>query len=311
MRKIKPAVSDWQGRIRKNVCRTRKQRLLQGVSVPVTRIISDVHYGDPAGLVHDLKSLAPLCDGIDRLVINGDALDTQVLENPAEPLGQLHALLSSGVPEHVLITGNHDPDISNIHELLLADERIWVTHGDVFFDEIAPWSKLVPEVRRRIRTHTTHLSSEELKRLEVRFEIFRKVCLKLPREHNPHARGTWPRLMRIAKAVFPPNRFLAMLRVWREMPAIAASVARAQRRNARVVIAGHTHSQGFWKRPDGITVVNTGCFCVGRTALAVDIAGTDLFIRKVERRGGEFRAGPKLTQFSLAPRRDSVLTPSP
>ncbi|HEU5078330.1 MAG TPA: metallophosphoesterase [Opitutaceae bacterium] len=281
------------------------------MSALVTRIISDVHYGDPAGLVHDLQRLAPLLDGADRFVINGDALDTQVLENPSEPLGELNALLAAHAPEHVLITGNHDPDISNVHEMLLADERVWVTHGDVFFDEIAPWSKLVPELRRRIQHHTTNISAAEMKRLEVRFGIFRKVCLKLPREHNPHDRGMGPRIMRIAKAVFPPNRFLAMLRVWREMPAIAASVARAQRPTARVIVAGHTHSQGFWQQPDGIIVVNTGCFCVGRTALAVDLVGEQVRIRRIERRLGEFRLGPLVNQFTLAPQRVSALTPAP
>jgi predicted phosphodiesterase len=297
--------------IRKNVCRSEKQRLPRNVSESVTRIVSDVHYGDPAGLVHELKRLAPLMPGADRFVINGDALDTQVLEDPSEPLAELHALLAANTPEHVLITGNHDPDISNIHELLVADDRVWITHGDVFFDEIAPWSRLVPEVRRRIERHTAGVSPEELLRLEVRFALFRKVCLKLPREHNPHARGLAPRVMRIARAVFPPNRFLAMLRVWREMPAIAAQVARRHRPSAQVVIAGHTHSQGFWRQPGGITVVNTGCFCVGRSALAVDLVGSHVRLRRIRRHLGEFRLGPVFHQFTLAPQPVSALTPSP
>ena len=40
------------------------------------RIFSDLHYGDRSSRLRRLDQLSPLLDGISRLILNGDTLDT-------------------------------------------------------------------------------------------------------------------------------------------------------------------------------------------------------------------------------------------
>lgn len=281
------------------------------MSETVTRIISDVHYCDPGSWVHRAGALAPLLGGVDRLIVNGDALDTQIMDDAATRTAELQDFIAAHVPENSYITGNHDPDISTTHELLLAQDRVWVTHGDVYFDDIAPWSQLVPELRRRLSALGAGHSAVELEKIETRFRLFRQACLKLPRELDPNGRGPWAKMLRVGHALFPPNRFLAMLKVWRDLPQVASALARTQRPGARVLVSGHTHHPGVWPCPGGVVVINTGSFCLGRGALLVDLKGERVIVRKIERRKREFRVGETVAAFALAPERVSAFTRTP
>lgn len=265
----------------------------------LTRVISDVHYQDPASWIQDMPQLEPLLQGVDRLIVNGDLLDTQILSDPAPTVSALKSFLAARVPQVVYITGNHDPDISDVHELGLAQDSIWITHGDVFFDDIAPWGRPVVELRRRIRALAGDLSPEQFRQLETRFRIFRQVTLKLPREHNPDARNFAAKCLRIFRAVFPPTRVLTMMRVWREMPDIAARYAREQRPRAKIILTGHTHFHGVWKR-DRHVIVNTGSLCAPREGQIVDITENALDVRRVARRKGLFYPGKTVENLSFA-----------
>jgi len=104
---------------------------------PVTRIISDVHYGDHASRVDRLEQLRPLLDGVTHLVMNGDTLDTRSSRFPAhtdECTAAVNAFFPREVASTTFLTGNHDGDFSPIHHLDLAGGKIFVTHGDIFFD---------------------------------------------------------------------------------------------------------------------------------------------------------------------------------
>src|SRR6218665_975266 len=116
---------------------------------PVIRIFSDLHYRDGESRLQRLASLSPLLDGADQCIFNGDTLDTQAADSrPA--LDELRAFFSSCGPHITLLSGNHDPDISEHAELSLLDGRIWITHGDVLFADIAPWSAQRAELVTRI-----------------------------------------------------------------------------------------------------------------------------------------------------------------
>lgn len=267
-----------------------------------TRIISDLHYGDPASWLQELGALLPLTEGVDHLIINGDALDTQVIDHAAEAVHTLKSGLSAHVPALTCITGNHDPDISDVHEQFLADNQIWVTHGDVFFDDIAPWGRLAPELRRRIHRYAGHPpSARELRQLETRFRIFRQVCLKLPREHDPKKKGLLYAAMKMARAVFPPHRLVAMIRAWRDLPAMAAKVSAEQRPEARVIITGHTHFKGQWLQPEARLVLNTGSFCPPGGGHVVDVVGDQIAVSKLARSKGEFRPGARIATYRVSP----------
>lgn|GEM_PF-221807 len=281
------------------------------VSAPALRILSDFHYTDPASWVERLDEVKPLLDGVGRVVMNGDTLDTQVRDNPQEIVGEVKRFFAQHSADTCFLAGNHDPDISASDELSLGGGLIWVTHGHVFFDDIAPWSRLVPEIRRRIRTQAAAFPMADIQQLETRFRLYRQICLKLPREHDPNQRGTWAKLQRAFYALFPPHQTLGMLRAWRSFPEIVFRVAKEQRATARVIITGHTHHPGVWRAPDGRILINTGSFTPPRGGRLVDVMSDRLIIRRIVRRGGEFRPGSTVTEIALAPTGTSSLSASP
>ncbi len=265
----------------------------------LTRIISDVHYQDPASWIQELSQLEPLLQGVDLLIVNGDLLDTQILTDAGPTVAKIKTFIAERVPQVIYVTGNHDPDISATHEISLAQDAIWITHGDVFFDDIAPWGRPVIELRRRIRALAGDLPTAEFRKLETRFKIFRQVTLKLPREHDPESRGFFAKCRRIFRAAFPPTRILTMIRVWREMPDIASRFADEQRPRAKVILTGHTHFHGVWKRGRHV-IVNTGSLCAPREGQIVDLTDNALAVRRVARRAGKFYPGKTVEQFSFA-----------
>lgn len=265
------------------------------------RIFSDIHFGDPSSAVHDLDALAPLFAGADRIILNGDTIDT-VTPQTGRHLAAVRAFVArDDIPPVTLLTGNHDPDISDRAELSLRDGRVWITHGDVLFDHIAPWSRHADELGHRLDALARDIPPAELARVETRLRLNRRVCQDLP--EPPDFFNTHPLagLSRLARTLFPPHRLVAMLRAWREAPRRAADLARAQRPGARLVVLGHTHHPGVWRPdgPDGVVVVNTGSFSRPFGGALVEIAGDDVRVVRIEHRGYGFATGRTLAAFGL------------
>ena len=101
------------------------------------RILSDLHFRDATSRLERLEDLLPLLDGVNELWLNGDTCDNQSGMTP-EKLGEIKQFFTTHVPQVRFIPGNHDPDISPIHEASTADGRIWACHGDAFLDDIVP-----------------------------------------------------------------------------------------------------------------------------------------------------------------------------
>ncbi|MFM9030676.1 MAG: metallophosphoesterase, partial [Opitutaceae bacterium] len=119
----------------------------------VTRILSDLHYGEHVSRVSRLDRLRPLLTGADRLVFNGDTLDTRPSRNESHSAvcrAEVESFVREQAPAATFITGNHDADISDRHHLELAQGRVFVTHGDILFDNLVPWSRDAAEACRRI-----------------------------------------------------------------------------------------------------------------------------------------------------------------
>jgi predicted phosphodiesterase len=270
------------------------------MSAPVIRIFSDLHYRDGASSLQSLESLASLLPGADQVVLNGDTLDTQAPS--ARPLiDEARAFFAQRTPHVTFLSGNHDPDISPHGELSLHDGRVWITHGDVFFDEIAPWSSLRTELIRRLERHAQEAPPEDPDRVEARLLRNRIVCQGLPEPHDRFDRSLRTRLLRIIDNVFPPDRLLSMLRVWLTTPTLARRLAQAQRSRARLVVLGHTHFPGVWRHHNGPVVVNTGSFCRPFGGLFVELRGEHVQVVRIVQKRGEFHPGRIVAGFSLAP----------
>lgn len=263
------------------------------------RILSDLHLFDADSRVRQAEQLTPLFHGVDHLVLNGDTCDTE-RDLPVDELERLLAFFRASVPRVTILTGNHDPAISDQHELLLADGQVWVTHGDVLFPEATPWSTLRAELIRRIEHGMAAIPAAERHTIAARLRVHRAACLNLAREFDHRATSPLARLNRLRITLFPPHKILAMLRAWRDTPRLAAGLAAAQRPSARVVITGHIHNPGVWTQPCGRVVINTGAFGPPRGALLVDLVDQRLVVRKVVEQAGQFHPGKVVAEIPLA-----------
>jgi predicted phosphodiesterase len=272
------------------------------VGAELIRIISDVHYADRSSRVRSLEQLRPLLDGATSMVVNGDMLDTRASRDPShtEAAGrEVRAFFASaGVPV-TFLTGNHDPDFSDVHSLELAGGRILVTHGDILFDNVVPWSKDAPMIRARVIAALAALPPGEADRLEGRLLAFRAVAASVPQLHQSERNPLKYALHFASDTVWPPQRALSILRAWRETPARAEAMTRRHRPGAAFVVIGHTHKPGVWRMPSGVVVVNTGSFCRPFGAMGAEVTPGKLTVHLVESRGGQFHRGANVAEYSL------------
>jgi hypothetical protein len=138
--------------------------------------------------------------------------------------------------------------------------------------------------------------------------LHREACLKLPCDRDLTTRGWFARLKLLLRTCASPGQVLAILRVWRDTPSLAAKLAATQRPEAKFILVGHTHFPGVWRKADGRVVINTGSFCPPRGGCFVEISKAELRVRRVVRRGNSFRAGQMLAEFPLAPAPVSPIT---
>ena len=264
------------------------------------RILSDLHLFDARTQVRDLRQLEPLLAGVRTLVINGDSCEMRHGATPGQ-VAAMRAFFQERVPEVVFVTGNHDPDISDTHELLLADRRVWVTHGDICFDDLTPWGRQRLELRRRVQALLATEPSADYRELGVRFRIAREVARTVVNEIDPGDGRFSAQLGRFWHTFFPPRQPLAMIQSWRVLPARAAALAAAQRFSAQVVVMGHVHFPGVWVNPPGPTVINTGSFFSPLGGNLVDLSGDRVEVRRIRRQEDRFHPGRVLATIPLAP----------
>jgi predicted phosphodiesterase len=270
---------------------------------PLIRIFSDLHYGDRASRVLRLAQLDPLLAGVSHLVLNGDTLDTRPGPRP-DHTAQLRAdlaawLIAAGLPTS-LLTGNHDPDLSPDHTLDLAAGRVFLTHGDILFDNIVPWGRDVPEITRLLAAELAALAPADRDALAPRLAAFRRVCALIPQRHQSEPDPFKYAVRFAADTVWPPLRVFRVLAAWHQAPKLAAALTRRHRPRASFILTGHTHRPGVWRTPTGVVVINTGSFCPPTGGHTVDITPERLVVRRIESRRGAFHPGPAVAEFSLA-----------
>ena len=272
------------------------------MAAELIRIFSDIHYGDRSSQVRTLAQLRPLAEGATTVMLNGDTLDTRPGPAPdysaacRAEVGDFFACLG---PPVRFLTGNHDPDISAEHAADLAGGQVLVIHGDLVFDEIVPWAADAPAIRERVLAGLGPAASRG--GLEAQLATLRLIAATIPQRHQSERNG-WKYLTGLAKDVlWPPWRATRVFRAWGVYPGRIRRLAQAHRPMAKFVLAGHTHWPGVWRRSDGPVVINTGSYCLPVGGLAADLTATQLTVRRVRRRGGEFRLGETIAQFTLAP----------
>ncbi len=270
--------------------------------VETTRIISDLHFGDHASRIKRLAQIRPLLDSAAHLVLNGDTLDTRPGPLPRHT-AECRAIVADFFPRSVarasFLTGNHDPDLSALHHLDLADGAVFVTHGDIFFDDIVPWSNDAALIRQRLAVERRAFTAVTPPDLAQHFAMVRRVAASIPQQHQAERNRLKYTVRFLADTIWPPTRVARIIGTWRRTPALAAGFLRRHRPRARFIISGHTHRRGIWPQPDGVTVINTGAFCPPGGSYAVDLTTAKLAVRDIVRRQGEFHLGATIAEFSL------------
>ena len=270
----------------------------------VIRIFSDLHYGDRGSSIRSLSSLTPLFEGATSLVLNGDTIDTRPGPYPAVTAAlrlEASEFFARSTPPTTLLTGNHDPDFSDRHRLDLAGGQIFVTHGDVIFDDLVPWGQDAAFARQRLIEELAALPAEQRDELDARLGAYRRVAASIPQRHQAERDRVKYALSFFADTIWPPDRVLRVLRAWRRAPRLAATLTRHYRPHAHFAVIGHIHHPGYWRMPNGVTVLSTGSFCPPLGGCVIDVSSETIRLRRIVYKRGEFRLGRSVAEFALAP----------
>ena len=267
-----------------------------------TLILSDLHLGHRASLIRDPEQLAPVLREASTIVLNGDTAELR--HQIDRPVGRMLAATlarvchSSGA-KAIFINGNHDPVISHIDHLDLAEGQMLVTHGDMLFLGIAPWSRQAYAYRKIHLRALDQLGPDALLNFEKRLLATKRTSLKLQLLEEPTTRGGFPGLGLIARQFWPPFRPFMILHAWWETPKLGAKLLQAFRPETRYLLIGHTHFPGCWNQ-GGRVIINTGSFVLNFGACAVLLKEKSFEIRKIKHYRKNFVLGKRLKEFDIS-----------
>jgi len=267
-----------------------------------TLILSDLHLGHRASLIRDAEQLAPVLREAKTVVLNGDTAELR--HQIDRPVGRglaanLARVCHSSGAKAIFINGNHDPVISQIDHLDLAEGQMLITHGDMLFLGIAPWSRQACAYRRVHRRALDQLGPDALLNFEKRLLATKRTTLKLQLLEEPTTQGRFPGVWLIARQLWPPFRPLMILHAWWNTPKLGAGLLRAFRPDTRFLLIGHTHFPGCWNR-SGRVIINTGSFVLNFGACAALLSYKSLEIRRIDRYHKNFVLGKLLRKFEIS-----------
>lgn len=270
------------------------------------RILSDLHFGHPASILERPEQLLPLLRGVKTVIFNGDTVELRYLRG--RQLGQHHAEIirqtceGAGV-RPIFVAGNHDPIISHVSHVDLAEGAVLATHGDLMFHDISPWSSGASEMGRAHTRELAMLGEDKLYDFELRLKASKRAAQAIEMHRTRLDRDRLATVRTLLRECWPPWRPLQILHAWVITPRLAANLARTFRPRARIVLIGHTHFSGCWQR-GGRTIINTGSFLPFGGRMAVDLEGRQLSVRGIRFDGRVFHPGEAMMKF------DATLLPA-
>lgn len=260
-------------------------------------VLSDTHLGRHYGSAGSADALRPLWQGFDRLIVNGDLAE---VHHPRHWRAACRETLllqrwceDDGV-ELTLLSGNHDPFLSDIRHLHLAGGHVFVTHGDVMHPAIAPWS---PAARRLRAAHDRATSAYGPRPLDLHERL-------TVSQHASHVEWLEMEQQAARSSVHAmlvrPWLLAQVLRYWQRFPTLAARFATEHAPEARIIVLGHTHRAAIDRRL-GRIVINTGSFGLPGRPRAVVLDDEALRVHRIEgRRAGVYAlASQPLARFPL------------
>lgn len=251
-------------------------------------ILSDTHFGRPRWGVRAVESLRPLWQGFDHLIINGDVAEVHhpiYATRAARAVVQLFDLCERDSVHLTLLSGNHDPYITDQRHLTLAGGSIFVTHGDVLHPAVAPWSPAAARMREVHDAALAAISQTTRDELEARLTASQLA-----------AHAEWEELAREARRsrmrgmLIRPWALVRVLQYWRRMPRLAYDFVAEHSPESAYVIVGHTHHQGIW-RINERTIINTGSYGFPGRPWGVAVEQGSISVLPIRRRHGAYGLG--------------------
>jgi predicted phosphodiesterase len=265
-------------------------------------ILSDLHLGHRASLITNPEQLSSLLHGAGSVIFNGDTTEMRTPED--RTVGRKLAADLARVCHHAgrkafFINGNHDPTVSSTNHLDLLGGSILVTHGDILYLGVAPWSRDAHHYLKKHRQILDGLGPDAYSDFEKRLLATKRTSIELEMIERPLTRGRLAGFRHVLHQLWPPWRPLMIAKAWYDLPRLAGDLTQAFRPDAKFTIVGHTHHPGVWKLEQRV-IINTGGFIPHFGALAVTIESGRLEIREVILRNGQFALGKLRGSFGVA-----------
>ena len=270
-------------------------------SHPAIRILSDLHLAHPGSRISDPQQIAPLLDGVGAVVFNGDTIEERMKRFSAlgsQHLETLRTMCKERDLDVHLIRGNHAPYTPPLGSLDLCGGQVFVTHGDVIYPDVSPWSRSVASARAALEQIEKDYPPDYRDDLEQSLEVSRRVTMEMQVCRPSKRAGLAGKLKTVLSQAWPPTRPLTILKVWTGAARAAETLSR-YRPEAKVFLVGHTH-RTFIHRRAGRVFVNTGAFLPMSSAWAVDILDAQVQVREIRERAGEFVLGKVIGEVELA-----------
>jgi len=232
------------------------------------RVLSDLHLGHKLSRVPDVQALRPLLDGVDTVVFNGDTwqeLARKFRPLAEQQLAELRQLCADAGATAVFLSGNHDPGWAGDGWLSMADGRVVVTHGDAILHGSSPWKREIMRNPERVAALWRAHPRADVDAAE-RIRLARAIASELRTVEHASGRSL---VMRAWDAAIPPGRALRMIDAWLRQGIEGARFCERYFPDAEILVIGHFHRAGCWRR-NGRVVVNTGAFLSPGRACCVD-----------------------------------------
>lgn len=245
-----------------------------------TVILSDTHLAADGQGAGSADALRPLWQGADELILNGDTAElshpTQ-RANAARQVMRIQDLCEEDGVRLTLLSGNHDPLITDRRFLRLCNGEVFLTHGDMLHPAISPWTSYAKQLRELHEGALAQLELADRAQLDQQ-AMAAAHASHLKWEHL--AAHEMPKLGPIAGKFDQASKIAKVLWFWHRLPKMAAAFAARYAPEARFFVFGHIHRAGVWKFGQQI-IINTGAYHCPRRPHAVVLQDQNLSMFRV------------------------------
>ena len=265
-----------------------------------TVILSDTHLGRPGSRVRSADSLRPLWADAKKLIVNGDLAELNDVVHrgdAARHVLRLQGLCDADGVHLCLLSGNHDPLITDRRYLRLGGGEIFITHGDILHSAISPWNTDAHRLKKLHEDALASLDASAQNHFESRLEAAQYASHF---KWDELAEKTEPPRSWFQRKLGTAANITRVLWYWYTLPRLAAEFASRYVPESRFFIFGHIHRAGIW-RHDGRIIINTGAYQFPAKPHVVVIEGDRLAVWPVLYRNQTFVFGRRpMAQFVLA-----------